>query len=88
MCNKQYVGKAKTAFNIRLNNHTKDAKDLNAIVTCKHFQIVGHNFNKHLNFIIIEKYENIKSAKDIFRKPLIQRANFEVWQTSSDLFFP
>ena len=75
MRNKEYVGKAKTAFNIRLNNHIKDTKDLNAIVTCKHFQVVGHNFNHSLNFIIIEKYENIKSTKDIFRKRLIQIAN-------------
>ena len=24
LCNKQYVGKAETSFNIRLNNHRKD----------------------------------------------------------------
>ena len=26
LCNKQYVGKAETNFNVRLNNHRKDAK--------------------------------------------------------------
>ena len=25
LCNKQYIGKAETAFNIRLNNHRKDS---------------------------------------------------------------
>ena len=35
LCNKQYVGNAETAFNIRLNNHRKDTKDSNAIVIVK-----------------------------------------------------
>ena len=34
LCNKQDVGKAETAFNIRLNNHRKDIKDTNAILAC------------------------------------------------------
>ena len=37
LCNKQYVGKAETTFNIRLNNHRKDTKDTNAILACRHF---------------------------------------------------
>ena len=32
ICNLQYVGKNKTPFNIRLNNHTKDVKDPKAIL--------------------------------------------------------
>ena len=35
LCNKQYVGKAETAFNIRLNKHRKDTKDSNAILARK-----------------------------------------------------
>ena len=35
LCNKQYVGKAETAFNIRLNKHRKDTKDPNAILARK-----------------------------------------------------
>ena len=38
LCNKQYVGKAKTAFDIRLNNHKKDIKNPNAILAYRHFQ--------------------------------------------------
>ena len=37
LCNKQYVGKAETTFNIRLNNHRKDTKDPHAILACRHF---------------------------------------------------
>ena len=33
--NKQYVGKAETSFNVRLNNHRKDVKKVDAIMTCK-----------------------------------------------------
>ena len=31
------------AFNIRLNNHRKDIKNLNAILACRHFQQQGQN---------------------------------------------
>ena len=36
--NCKYVGKNKTPFNIRLNNHRKDIKDPKAIVADKQFQ--------------------------------------------------
>ena len=32
LCNKKYVGKSETAFNTRLNNYKKDAKDPNALL--------------------------------------------------------
>ena len=35
--NKQYVGKAETSFNTRLNNHRKDVKKVDAIMAYKHF---------------------------------------------------
>ena len=35
--NKQYIGKAQAAFNIRPNDHRKDVKDADAILTCKYF---------------------------------------------------
>ena len=34
LCNEQYVGKAETSFNIRLSNHRKDVKKVNAIMAC------------------------------------------------------
>ena len=72
LCNKQYVGKAETAFNIRLNNHRKDSKNPNAILTCRHFQQQGHKFNSHAKFIIIDKLVNTSNSKDILCKCLIQ----------------
>ena len=76
VCNKQYAGKAETAFNIRLNNHRKDAKDSSPILACRHFQQQGHNFNCHAKFIIIDKLVNTSRSKDILRERLIQRGNF------------
>ena len=68
---KQYVGKAGTAFNIRLNNHRKDNKSPNAILACRNFQQQGHNFNSHAKFIIIDKLANTSSSKDVLRERLI-----------------
>ena len=58
---KQYVGKAETAFNIRLNNHRKDTMNPNAILACRHFQKQGHNFNSLAKFRIINKLVNTSS---------------------------
>ena len=59
LCKKQYVGKAKTAFNLRLNNHRKDTKKPNSILACKHFQQEGHYFNKHAKFTFTDKLVNL-----------------------------
>ena len=58
ICNLQYVGKNETSFNIRLNNHRKDVKDLEAILADKNFQKIGHRFNKHARFTIIDGLKN------------------------------
>ena len=76
LCNKQYIGKAETAFNIRLNNHRKDTKDPNAILVCRHFQQQGHCFNCRAKFIIRDKLVNTSSFKDVLPERLIQRENF------------
>ena len=76
LCNRQYVDKAETALNIRLNNHRRDTKDPNAILACRHFQQQGRNFNCHAKFIIIGTLVNTSSSKDILRERLIQRKNF------------
>ena len=76
LCNKKCVGKAETAFNIRLNNHRKDTKNSNAILACRHFKQQGHKFNSHVKFIIIDKLVNTSSSKDILRERLIQRESF------------
>ena len=53
----QYVGKAETPFNVRLNNHHKDANGNNpkAIPASIHFKQPGHNINKHAKFTLIEQ---------------------------------
>ena len=72
----QYVGKAETAFNLRLNNHRKDTKKSNSILACKHFQGQGHNFNIYAKFIIIDKLVNLHRSKEALREMLVIRENF------------
>ena len=76
LCNKQYVGKAETPFNIRLNNYRKDTKDPNAILACKYFRQQGHSFNSHAELIILDKLVNTSSSKDSLLERLIQREDF------------
>ena len=76
LCKMQYVGKAETAFNVRLHNHRKDTKKPNSILACKHFQEQGHNFNKHAKFIIIDKLVNLHVSKEALQEMLVMRENF------------
>ena len=77
LCNKQFIVKAETAFNIRLNNDRKDPKNPNALLACTYFQQQGHNFNNtHTKFIVIGKLVNTSSTKDILRERLVQLENF------------
>ena len=71
----QYVGKAETAFNLRLHSHRKDTKKHNSILACKHFQKKRHNFNKHAKFIIIEKLVKLHDSKEALQN-LVVRENF------------
>ena len=60
LCKIQYVGKAETPFNIRLNNHRKDVDGNNpkAIPASIHFKQPRHNFNKHSNSTLIKQVSN------------------------------
>ena len=49
LCNKQYVGKAETSLSIRLNNHGKDVKKVDAIMICKYFQQASHIIDQLMN---------------------------------------
>ena len=80
LCKMQYVGKAETAFNLRLNNRRKDTKKSNSILGCKHFQEKGHNFDKNAKFIIIDKLINLHSSKEALREMLVIRENFWIQQ--------
>ena len=75
-CNKQYVGKAETSFNISLNNHRKDVKKADAIMACKHFQQESNNFNKHAKFTIIDQLKNTSKSKETLTKRLIENESF------------
>ena len=86
LCKMQYVGKAETAFNLRLTNHRKDIKKPYSILACKHFQEQGHNFNKHAKFIIIDKLVNLHGSKRSTARNVSDKRNFldsEAQNTSS-----
>ena len=55
----QYVGKAETEFNIRLNNHWKDVWKPDAIPESRHFSGKNNNFNTHATFILIEQIRRV-----------------------------
>ena len=76
LCKMQYVGKAETTFNLRLNNYRKDTKKPKSILACKTFQEQGHNLNKHAKFIIIDNLVNLHGCKEALREMLVIRENF------------
>ena len=68
-CKIQYVGKAETPFNIRLNNHSKNTNNNNpkAITASIYIKQNGHNFNKHAKSTLIEQI-NYRINTDIDTK--------------------
>ena len=79
LCKIQYVGKTETPFNIRLNNHRKDANGNNpkAIPSSIHFKQPGHNFNKQTKFTLIEQINNtINTDIDKIKIKLKRREEF------------
>ena len=75
-CKIQYVGKCETQLNIRINNHRKDIKSINAIPICKHFNDENHSFNEDARFTIIEQLNNTNEAKAILTERLKRREDF------------
>ena len=77
LCKIQYVGKSKTPFNLRLNNHRKDVYNPKVIPACNHFKIHGHNFMKHAKFTLIEQLTEISNvSKGTLRLWLKRREDF------------
>ena len=72
----QYIGKAETEFNIRLNNNRKDVWKLDAIPASRHFSGKNHNFNTYAKFIVIEQIRYIDIDKEKNKERLKQRENF------------
>ena len=62
LCKIQYVGKAETAFNIRLNNHRKDVNNPKSIPVDFHFRKPGHSFILHAKVTLIEQLNNIHTT--------------------------
>ena len=77
LCKILYVGKAETAFNIRLNNHRKDANNPKSIPADFHFRKPGHSFNLHAKFTLIEQLSNIHTTdKETLKFRLKRREDF------------
>ena len=75
-CKTQYVGKAKTEFNNRLNNHQKDLWKPDAIPASRHFSGKSLNFKTHAKFILIEQIRNVDIDLEKIKERLKQRKNF------------
>ena len=79
LCKTQYVEKAETPLNIRLNNYSKDANCNNpkAILASIHFKQPGHNFDKHAKFTLTEQINNtINTDTDTIKTRLRRREGF------------
>ena len=74
-CKIQYVGKAETEFNIRLNNHRKDVWKPDAIPASHHFSGKNHNFNTQAKFILIEQIRHVDVDTEKIKERLEQREN-------------
>ena len=85
LCNKQYVGKSETCFNIRLNNHRKDVKKVDAIMTWKQFQQENHSFSKHAKLNIIDHLRNTSKSTATLTQRLIERENS--WSLKLDTLY-
>ena len=87
LCKKhQYVGKAESTFNIRLNNHRKDANKEKSIPFDEHFRCANHNFTKHARFILIEQIKDMTKSKEAIRKILEDREDF--WMKKLETITP
>ena len=62
-CKVQYVGQAETAFNIRLNNHRKNVNNPKSIPADLYFRKLGHSFDLHAKFTLIEQLSNIRTTE-------------------------
>ena len=77
LCKIQYVGKAETAFNIRLNNHRKDVNNPKSILANFHFKKSGDSFSLHAKFILIKQLNNIHTTdKETLKFRLKRREDF------------
>ena len=76
----QYIGKSETPFNLRLNNHRKDAKNprRETIPACKHYVYGAHDFNKHAQFTLVDQIKAQNKTIERKRSILSQREHFSI----------
>ena len=87
LCKIQYVGKAKTAFNIRINNHRKDVNTPKSIPSDFHFRKPGHSLNLHAKFTLIEQLSNIhKTDQETLQFQLKRSEDF--WIQNLEMLTP
>ena len=66
----QDTGKSETSFNMTLNNHRKDSKNENAILTCKYFQNLNHMLQQNAKFTLTEQIKkNVCNYKIVMATP-------------------
>ena len=83
-CKVQYVGKAETAFNLRLNNHRKGVSNPKFILADMHFRKPGCSFSLHAKFTLIEQLSNIHTTdRDTLKFRLKYREDF--WSQKLEL---
>ena len=61
LCNKQYISKSETTFNLWLNNLKKMRNSLQAD---QHFQLPDHNFSKHVKLTLTEHLNDTNIGKE------------------------
>ena len=72
----QYVGKAETEFNTRLNNDRKDIWKPDAIPASRHFSDKNHNFNTRAKFILIKLIRHVDIDTKKIKDRLKHKENF------------
>ena len=80
-CKLQYVGKAETDLNLRINNHCKDVLKLKAILANRHLTQRDHDFNIDAKLSIIAQLQNTKLSKERITKILKKHENFWIKKT-------
>ena len=85
-CEPQYVGKAETEFNIRLNKYRKDVWKPDTILASLHFSGKNHDFNTHVKFILIEQIRHVDIDTEKIKESLEQTENF--WILTQEALTP
>ena len=79
LCNKQYVGKAKTSFYMyKTEKSSKRCEKIDAIIAWRHFHQEYHNFNKYAKFTIIDQLTSTSKSKETLKQQLIERQKFGI----------